>query len=348
VNLTVYAPGGPSADPTYNATMQYDDVIEIRIICSREGENHDDHLNDPTDDFPNDYAPMVITVNDKVVTVAPLITCTTLKNDTFYPHHHPCKSAQTIFVDDDWSNKDAKYTYQFEDWTDYDWNDINVSLYAVTNDIIKVEIRIEDREAAWKNPFSIEITPMDMTVEVYWNSTDYSESHNIMVYSGETADIELFAESNPCDTAFIKITPLIPPTASFVHSPSEPEEGQTVTFDASDSTSNVGIILSYNWNFGDGEIGTGKIVTHTYTLAGNYMVILNVTNSLGEWDIESKQITVKPKPQPVGGHALPININIHESNSLTFQIGLALSLPGAMAVTIILIRRRNKTLKWKH
>ena len=56
----------------------------------------------------------------------------------------------------------------------------------------------------------------------------------------------------------------------------------------------------------------------------------------------------KEAPPPVGGYALPINIDVGASNSLIPQIGLASVLPAAMAVAIILTRRRKKTLKRKH
>jgi hypothetical protein len=166
--------------------------------------HHNEHISDK-------YAPLVIPVNDKKVTVAPTITCTTEEDDVFQPHYHSCKSAQTLLVDDEWSDKDAKYTYLFEDWTDYDWNDINVSLYAVTNDIIHVEICLEDREADWENPFSVEVTPESLTIDVYWNSTDYPGDHVVQVNPNETVDIELFDESNAGDIAFINIIPVIVP-----------------------------------------------------------------------------------------------------------------------------------------
>ena len=315
-------------------------------VTSKIGDYHTDHLNDPTDDFPNDYTPMIIPFYTRNVIIAPFINCTILENDVFKHYHHPCKSAQTLFVDDDWEDNDANYTYIFEDWTDYDWNDIVVSLRARANSLmINAETCLESREAVWKNPFGVEITPVGMDVELHWNSTDYPQEHILELSLGETVKIELFAESNPCDTALMTINPLISPTASFVYSPLEPEEGQIATFDASDSTQNIGTLISYYWNFGDGEFGTGKIVSHAYETAGNYMVTLNVTNIVGGWDIESKQITVKPKPQPVGGRALPINIELGKSSSLTPQIGLALSLTSVMAITIILIKCRKKKQK---
>jgi len=181
--------------------------LESTVISQNLGEFHTHHINDVTDGLPNDYMPMVIPVNGKIVEIAPVITCTALENDVFVPYHYPCKLAQTLFVDDNWSDRDANYTYLFEDWTDYDFNDIVVNLYAVTNDVIDVEIHLESRHAVWKNPFGIQITPVNMVVgmQVYWNSTDYPEEHTLKLNPGETVDIELFGESNPYDTAFITI-----------------------------------------------------------------------------------------------------------------------------------------------
>ena len=268
----------------------------ILLAATQGGDHHDDHLNDPTDVFPNDYAPMVIPFNGKKVTVAPVINCTTLEDGIFKPHHYPCKLAKTLLFDDNWSDKDANYTYMFEDWTDYDWNDIVVSLYAATNDIIDVEICLEEREAVWKNPFSVEITPESLTVDVYWSSTDYPEDHVVRVNHNETVDIELFAESNPGDTAFITIVPAIPPVASFIHSPLYPQVCENVIFNASASTPDGGCIVSYEWDFGDDSPREfGVVVTHHYTIAGIYNVTLNVTDSGGTWDTESKRITVTPR-----------------------------------------------------
>jgi PKD repeat protein len=85
-----------------------------------------------------------------------------------------------------------------------------------------------------------------------------------------------------------------PPTASFTYYPPQPFENETVTFDASSSTPNGGTIVSYEWNFGDGNITTMSepIIVHTYSNAGTYNVILNVTDSEGAWNTTSKTIAV--------------------------------------------------------
>ena len=54
------------------------------------------------------------------------------------------------------------------------------------------------------------------------------------------------------------------------------------TFDASASSSPNGAIVSYDWDFGDGETDSGVVVTHIYEEKGEYAVTLLVTDSSGE------------------------------------------------------------------
>jgi len=88
------------------------------------------------------------------------------------------------------------------------------------------------------------------------------------------------------------------PTATFTYSPTYPSEGQTVTFDASPSTPNGGIIVNYTWNFGDGNITTvtEPVVIHVYGTAENYTVTLTVTDSEELNNSQSKLIKVGKSP----------------------------------------------------
>jgi len=72
-----------------------------------------------------------------------------------------------------------------------------------------------------------------------------------------------------------------PPLAVFSASTTTPSVGDTVTFNASASHDPDGTIESWNWNFGDGTTGTGEIVNHTYTTAGNFTVTLTVIDDEG-------------------------------------------------------------------
>ncbi|MGQ9590869.1 MAG: PKD domain-containing protein [Planctomycetota bacterium] len=82
-------------------------------------------------------------------------------------------------------------------------------------------------------------------------------------YFTSVAELEVFADSDD-----------IIPAAVFTATPTEGGAPLAVTFDASAS---IGKDLAYAWDFGDGETGTGKVVTHTYTRVGNFTAKLTVT-----------------------------------------------------------------------
>jgi serine protease len=84
-----------------------------------------------------------------------------------------------------------------------------------------------------------------------------------------------------------------PPAASFTFSCS----ALTCSFDASASTDDVGI-SSYSWNFGNGQIASGAVVSHTYGAGGTYTVQLTVTDSRTQSDMESKSVTVSGGGSP--------------------------------------------------
>ncbi|MGQ9459769.1 MAG: PKD domain-containing protein [Candidatus Bathyarchaeaceae archaeon] len=67
--------------------------------------------------------------------------------------------------------------------------------------------------------------------------------------------------------------------------------GVNVTFDASGSTDDV-CIVGYEWDFGDGTNGTGKITSHVYTELGTYTVTLTVWDSAGNNATDSIIVTV--------------------------------------------------------
>jgi len=118
------------------------------------------------------------------------------------------------------------------------------------------------------------------------------------------------------------------PTASFTYSPLTPITDETVTFNASLSTPNGGTIVSYHWNFGDGiEITeTDPIAYHNYTTNGIFDVTLNVTDSEGLWDVETKPITIINYPtayftysleNPLVGEAIIFNASLSTPNGGT-------------------------------
>jgi len=91
-----------------------------------------------------------------------------------------------------------------------------------------------------------------------------------------------------------------PPVANFTYSPQKGEAPLTVTFDASLSYDPDGQIVRYDWDFGDGTFGSGKIVTHTYTREGLFQVRLIVTDDKGKTGIIIKNVEVlRPNLPPI-------------------------------------------------
>jgi len=87
-----------------------------------------------------------------------------------------------------------------------------------------------------------------------------------------------------------------PPIASFTYYPENPLLGEQITFDASSSYDSDGNITNYEWDFGDGNVTntTHEILNHSYLEAGNYEVILTVTDNDGVTNSTTKIITVYP------------------------------------------------------
>ncbi len=82
------------------------------------------------------------------------------------------------------------------------------------------------------------------------------------------------------------------PVADFTATPTSGNSPLLVTFDASASSDADGTIVSYAWDFGDGALGSGLTANHTYTDAGEYDVILSVTDDAGATGMVSETIVV--------------------------------------------------------
>ncbi len=125
-----------------------------------------------------------------------------------------------------------------------------------------------------------------------------------MVYVNGTNLNQEMLKKDGC-AVFLYIPPSeFVPYANFTYSPLNPIVNQSITFNASSSWTidPDAAIISYEWNFGDGTEGTGKIVNHTYPSPGNYVVSLKVTDSNGDErrsNIRNKTITVTENQPPI-------------------------------------------------
>jgi heat shock protein HslJ len=90
------------------------------------------------------------------------------------------------------------------------------------------------------------------------------------------------------------LVPSVGPTGptAVINSPDGANVGDIVNFDGSGSQAGTSPIVSYNWDFGDGGLGTGSIVQYAYQSAGTYNVSLTVVDELGLSNTAVKPITI--------------------------------------------------------
>ena len=115
-----------------------------------------------------------------------------------------------------------------------------------------------------------------------------------------TYTVELTVTDNETGEGFtsqevtVAIATNVDPTASFTTSCNN----LACSFDAGGSTDSDGEIVSYDWNFGDGDTSTGVTAGHTFA-AGPVTVILTVTDNEDATGTSTQSFTVAPNLPPV-------------------------------------------------
>ncbi|MCF7889747.1 PKD domain-containing protein [Candidatus Bipolaricaulota bacterium] len=71
------------------------------------------------------------------------------------------------------------------------------------------------------------------------------------------------------------------PNANFTADPTSGDAPLGVSFDATNSADPDGNIVSYSWDFGDGETSSGEKTDHVYSSSGDFTVELTVTDNDG-------------------------------------------------------------------
>ena len=106
--------------------------------------------------------------------------------------------------------------------------------------------------------------------------------------------------SNQSAAQIVSVADGTAPTALFVFSPTEPEPGQAVFFNGSQSTPGSGHrIVSYRWSWGDGSAtSSGSSVSHKFPplVEKAYVVVLTVTDEVGQVGRVSGEVPVGVEP----------------------------------------------------
>ncbi|KKL78326.1 hypothetical protein LCGC14_2025950, partial [marine sediment metagenome] len=86
-----------------------------------------------------------------------------------------------------------------------------------------------------------------------------------------------------------------PPVAAATALPTAGPPPLTVSFEASGSIDPDGDLLTYSWDFGDGQQAAGIQVSHTYSAAGIFEAVLTVDDWFGGSSTETVAISVSSK-----------------------------------------------------
>jgi PKD repeat protein len=122
--------------------------------------------------------------------------------------------------------------------------------------------------------------------------------------------------------------------ARFTYSPSDPGPNQMIIFTA--SVSGGAQPYLYNWNFGDGNGGTGQPVSHTYAKAGSFTTSLTVTDAASHVVTTSQVLTV-------GANGFCLQCLVSSlSSSPQLPIGLAIGLT-LTALAAVWAKRRGRS-----
>jgi PKD repeat protein len=122
-------------------------------------------------------------------------------------------------------------------------------------------------------------------------------------------------------------------TASFLYAPTAPGVGVSIAFNATGSKSPVGV-AAYAWDFGDGTIGNGVVVQHTYGTAGTYAVRLTITDTKGQTAWTTQYVSVAaPKASFMWSPATPTIVLPATEVTVTFDAGLSWVDPPATIVS---------------
>ena len=153
------------------------------------------------------------------------------------------------------------------------------------------------------------------TVNTNFNVDDPNDG-SLTVGKGDFADLNGFILDCPNVN--------IPPSAFFSVNSQSGVAPLLVSFDASGSTDPDGAIVSYEWDFGDGNTGTGISPTHTYQAEGEFTATLIVIDDSLSADTFQLAINVEPtiSENPCN---IPQNLALGKaaSQSSTYGVGAA-------------------------
>lgn len=151
------------------------------------------------------------------------------------------------------------------------------------------------------------------------SATGVKASHTFASYGEYTVMLSVTDEDDLSSSTSKKLFVNALPTAEFAFS----SDALALSLDASASSDPDGSVEAYDWTFEDGETASGVKLTHTFAEAGDYDVILTVTDDKGAQAALTRSVSVKgttdpdpdPEPEPTTG-LKPLTVSADGRNLL--------------------------------
>jgi len=196
----------------------------------------------------------------------------------------------SLYIEKELSPSDPLNVYLIDD-TDNILRSITLNPGDVPSTISWVEWDINDLFVSTSRTYYIKLqSDTDVDSGIYYWKTSYDNCYQngSFTYSCEIPGYDPSQFSN--GDAFFRIYGRANLTAHFTYT----YENLTIYVDASNSSSNPGSIVYYQWDWdGNGWYeDEGITATHTYSQNGTYNVTLKIVNEYGDWLTATTSITV--------------------------------------------------------
>jgi len=151
-----------------------------------------------------------------------------------------------------------------------------------------------------------------------WNTTEVQPHSYVIWAEADVLPGEINTDNNVLYDGTVEVAKA--PTASFSYS----RVGELFTFDASSSTPGSGHILSYAWDFGDGNTTTtgDPIITHMYSPNPSSNVTLTIENSDG-FNGTTRQLIVAFQHDVAVINVAPYSSWVYQSHSIMINATIA-------------------------
>ena len=130
----------------------------------------------------------------------------------------------------------------------------------------------------------------------------------------------------------INSSPLILPVAD-ANGPYSGIVNQPIIFDGSKSYDQDGIIVSYEWDCGDGTFETGMISVHIYSEPGFYILLLLIADNDGNYDCDETEVIIYEDNPPTIELINPIEKSIYFQDFYLFPYEADTILIGKINIT---------------